>query len=170
MCYLFDRSIPSFSTSLSPFFCLSLIYTYTYIKGSSTNPLTLCTSIPHPLYLSLILPLILSSSFSLPHTHDRFIELMPFDGNEWSRKKFIGYLEVLDSLKEQVTHSYLSMPPFFSIPPSLNLPPSLPYPLSLLPPFYPSLFLSSSPSLLLSLLRQSHSSFLDCLFFIVVRA
>jgi hypothetical protein len=27
---------------------------------------------------------------------------MPFDGNEWSRSKFLGYLEVLDTLNKQV--------------------------------------------------------------------
>jgi hypothetical protein len=27
---------------------------------------------------------------------------MPFDGNEWSRSKFLGYLEVLDTLSKQV--------------------------------------------------------------------
>jgi len=31
----------------------------------------------------------------------RFIELMPFDGNEWSPKKFMSYFEVLDMLKQQ---------------------------------------------------------------------
>jgi len=31
----------------------------------------------------------------------RFIELMPFDGNEWSREKFIGYIEAIDRLKQQ---------------------------------------------------------------------
>ncbi len=33
----------------------------------------------------------------------RFIELMPFEGNEWSEQKFLGFREVLDKLRaEQV--------------------------------------------------------------------
>lgn len=33
----------------------------------------------------------------------RFIELMPFDGNEWSPTSFVGYLEIIDRLRmEQV--------------------------------------------------------------------
>lgn len=31
----------------------------------------------------------------------RFIELMPFDGNEWAPEKFMGYLEVIDLLKAE---------------------------------------------------------------------
>jgi cyclic pyranopterin phosphate synthase len=31
----------------------------------------------------------------------RFIELMPFDGNEWAPEKFMGYLEVIDRLKAE---------------------------------------------------------------------
>ncbi len=31
----------------------------------------------------------------------RFIELMPFDGNEWSPEKFVGYLEVIDRLQSE---------------------------------------------------------------------
>ena len=31
----------------------------------------------------------------------RFIELMPFDGNEWSPKNFVGYTEVIDRLKTE---------------------------------------------------------------------
>ena len=31
----------------------------------------------------------------------RFIELMPFDGNEWSPKNFVGYTEVIDRLQQE---------------------------------------------------------------------
>ena len=37
----------------------------------------------------------------------RFIELMPFDGNDWDPKKFISYLEVIDRLGiEHVSHCH----------------------------------------------------------------
>ena len=32
----------------------------------------------------------------------RFIELMPFDGNEWTPQKMMSYLEAIDALKSQV--------------------------------------------------------------------
>jgi len=31
----------------------------------------------------------------------RFIELMPFDGNEWDTRNFISYMEVIDRLKKE---------------------------------------------------------------------
>lgn len=37
----------------------------------------------------------------LPNLDVRFIELMPFDGNEWSPAKFVGYLEVIDRLQSE---------------------------------------------------------------------
>lgn len=40
----------------------------------------------------------------------RFIELMPFDGNEWSDEKFIGFHEVIDKMKaEHVSLIFLSL-------------------------------------------------------------
>ena len=48
-----------------------------------------------PLFSFIFLPCFPSSFFHLI----RFIELMPFDGNEWSREKFVGYLEVLQTLQ-----------------------------------------------------------------------
>ena len=40
-------------------------------------------------------------NFSLQNIDIRFIELMPFDGNEWEPKKFVSYMEVIDRLKNE---------------------------------------------------------------------
>jgi len=40
----------------------------------------------------------------------RFIELMPFDGNEWNPKQFVSYKEIIDRLRvENVRGSPLLM-------------------------------------------------------------
>ncbi|KAJ2613871.1 hypothetical protein H4S08_001993 [Coemansia sp. RSA 1365] len=48
-------------------------------------------------------------------THDdpvdvRFIEYMPFDGNQWGRKKLVGYNEMLDRLKLVYADNIVKLP------------------------------------------------------------
>lgn len=52
----------------------------------------------------------------------RFIELMPFDGNEWNPKQFVSYTEVVDRLREEQVR--LSTP-LSSKPSPPSPPPSL---------------------------------------------
>ncbi len=37
----------------------------------------------------------------------RFIELMPFQGNQWEKEKMVTYIEAIDKLKEQGSFQYL---------------------------------------------------------------
>ena len=72
-----------FPLHLAIFFSLIFLFLSFYFLSSSS------------LSLTYFLPY-----FPSPFSHlIRFIELMPFDGNEWSREKFVGYLEVLHTLQ-----------------------------------------------------------------------